>query len=243
MNYNLICVTVTLLTMLLDFVGSDGIPCSGDLDCKVRGKKYCIKRHCYAAVNHGDLCEYSKQCPIGEKCRQKVCSCPSGYKYMRDKCVDINACETDKDCNIGPCSAEGYCVKQYLSGIEKGAIAASAAVVFIAILVYFVWRRNRKTRQQEQLQRLIETGAPPASSIGSVTTTTVIYPPYTPRIEQPVTTVDGETNFVAGAAVAGPYMYYKYKSSGPFNWNNSDKDGLSVKLPKPASEILSDDDD
>ena len=242
MNYILICATVALFSMLLDFVDSDGLPCYGDLDCKVRGKKYCIKRRCYPGVNHGDLCEYTKQCPTGEKCRNKICSCPSGAKYMRGKCVDINACETDIDCNVGPCSADGYCVKQYLSGIEKGAIAASVVIVFIAILGYFVWRRNRRTRQQEQLQRLIETQISPTSSIGSVTTTTVIYPPYKPQIEQPVTTVDGEMNFVAGAAVAGPYVYYKYKG-GPFNFSKSDKDGPSVKLPKSASGILSDDDD
>ena len=98
---------MTCLAGLFD--SSTGFPlqnCNRDSQCapfnEVGNKgEYCISNHCYSKKDYAGTCTYDRQCFNSfQACINGICSCMTGYKWLRGDCVSNYKCEYNSDCRV-----------------------------------------------------------------------------------------------------------------------------------------------
>ena len=134
--------------------------CGNDFDCRHYGLDYCINIICHRKADHGQQCNYNRQCyQPRQTCmlglnRILSCDCDSysHYVYNARKCLPLGSnCENNSDCpgNVNHCLG-GRCEYGYANfnygpiiGLTVGGIVMVSLIVFVVVAVVYKKRRER----------------------------------------------------------------------------------------------------
>ena len=144
------CLVTFICVVLVDGFDFENKTCSSDEDCPTTS--VCIYENCYVKKNHGDACEYDRECQMSLdlSCKDKTCKCVSGLKWLRTRCVYSAQCDHNSDCSEGyHCNTNLTCVESGLSPAQQGLIAF-AILLFLALaaaVLYLTIKRKARRRK------------------------------------------------------------------------------------------------